>query len=39
MMSRIPLVVGLNNTSSKNFILDVGMEKEEKQELGWRVSL
>ena len=26
-------------TSSKNFILDVGMEKEQKQELGWRVSV
>ena len=24
---------------SKNFILDVGMEKEQKQELGWRVSV
>ena len=26
-------------TSNKNFILDVGMEKEQKQELGWRVSV
>ena len=28
-------------TSNKNFtlILDVGMEKEQKKELGWRVSL
>ena len=26
-------------TSKKNLILDVGMEKEEKQELGWRVSV
>ena len=25
-------------TSNKIFILDVGMEKEQKQELGWRVS-
>ena len=25
--------------SNKNFILDVGMEKEQKQELGWRVSV
>ena len=28
-----------NPTSNKNFILDVGMEKEQKQELGWRVSV
>ena len=26
-------------TSNKNFILDVGMEKEQKQGLGWRVSV
>ena len=26
-------------TSNKNFILDLGMEKEQKQELGWRVSV
>ena len=26
-------------TSNKNFILNVGMEKEQKQELGWRVSV
>ena len=26
-------------TSNKNFIPDVGMEKEQKQELGWRVSV
>ena len=26
-------------TSNKNFIIDVGMEKEQKQELGWRVSV
>ena len=26
-------------TSNKNFILDVEMEKEQKQELGWRVSV
>ena len=26
-------------TSSKNFILDVGMEEEQKQELGWKVSV
>ena len=26
-------------TSNKKFILDVGMEKEQKQELGWRVSV
>ena len=26
-------------TSNKNFISDVGMEKEQKQELGWRVSV
>ena len=26
-------------TSNKNFILDVGMEKEQKEELGWRVSV
>ena len=26
-------------TSSKNFILDVGMEKEQKQELQWRASV
>ena len=26
-------------TSNKYFILDVGMEKEQKQELGWRVSV
>ena len=26
-------------TSNKNFIQDVGMEKEQKQELGWRVSV
>ena len=26
-------------SSNKNFILDVGMEKEQKQELGWRVSV
>ena len=26
-------------TSNKNFILDVGMEKEQKQKLGWRVSV
>ena len=26
-------------TSNKNLILDVGMEKEQKQELGWRVSV
>ena len=26
-------------TSNKNFILDVGMEKEQTQELGWRVSV
>ena len=25
-------------TTNKNFILDVGMEKEQKQELRWRVS-
>ena len=25
--------------TSNNFILDVGMEKEQKQELGWRVSI
>ena len=25
--------------SNKNFILDVGMEKEQKQDLGWRVSV
>ena len=24
---------------NKNFISDVGMEKEQKQELGWRVSV
>ena len=28
-----------NYTSNKNFIPDVGMEKEQKQELGWRVSV
>ena len=26
-------------SSNKNFILNVGMEKEQKQELGWRVSV
>ena len=26
-------------TSNKNFTLNVGMEKEQKQELGWRVSV
>ena len=26
-------------TSNKNVILNVGMEKEQKQELGWRVSV
>ena len=26
-------------TSNKNFILSIGMEKEQKQELGWRVSV
>ena len=26
-------------TSKKNFIIDVGMEKQEKQELRWRVSV
>ena len=30
--------VGFSKTSNKNFILNVGMEKEHKQELGWRVS-
>ena len=29
----------LYTTSNKNFILDVGMEKEQKQELGWRVAV
>ena len=27
-----------NKTSNKKFILDVGMEKEQKQELGWRCA-
>ena len=27
------------HTSNKNFVLDVGMEKEQKQELGCRVSV
>ena len=26
-------------TSNKNFIPDVGLEKQQKQELGWRVSV
>ena len=26
-------------TSNKNFVLDVGMEKEQKQELQWRISV
>ena len=28
----------IKTIQTSNFILDVGMEKEQKQELGWRVS-
>ena len=39
-MTALMMVVGFSKTiqtSNKNFILDVGMEKEQRQELGWRV--
>ena len=28
-----------HTTSNKKFVLDVGMEKEQKQELGWSESV
>ena len=35
----LPLVTINIITSNKNVVLDIGMEKEQKQELGWRVSV
>ena len=38
-VSELLISVLLVSTSNKYFILDVGMEKEQKQELRWRVSV
>ena len=39
MWFRVHAHKNITNYYNKNFILDVGMEKEQKQELGWMVSV